>query len=86
MSSSLSVPSLCPFHDTAVLLTDGGQKTELINSSIDSSLSIEEIDLPISKGQVSGGWRPSSATRRTLPRPSSGGLTQTRGQGSQPTR
>lgn len=45
-------PGLCPFHNTVLLLTDGGDKAELINSSIDSIFSIEEIDLPIRKRQV----------------------------------
>lgn len=36
--------------DTLLLLTDGGEKAELISSSIDSNFSIE-IDLPIKKGE-----------------------------------
>lgn len=56
-------PGLCPFHDTILLVTDGRENAELINCSIDSNFSIEEIDLAIRKGQtdiVSGNWRPSS--------------------------
>lgn len=41
----------CPFRDTISLETDGGENAELINSSIDPGLSIQEIDLPIRKGR-----------------------------------
>ena len=77
-ASSRPTPGLCPFHDTAVQLTDGGEEAELISSSIDSIPSIEEIDLPISKGQVRGECRPSPAAQRTLPCLSAGQLAQTR--------
>lgn len=53
---------------------------EPINSSIDSNFSIEEIELPIRKGQAEGGggnWRPGSV-RRLAAALSSGYLTQTR--------
>lgn len=40
----------CPFRDTISLETDGSENAELINSSIDPGLSIQEIDLPIRKG------------------------------------
>lgn len=41
----------CPFCDTISLETDDGENAELINSSIDPSFSIQEIDLPIRKGR-----------------------------------
>lgn len=59
-------PSLWPFPDAISLVTDGREKTELINSSIDSNFSIEGINLPIKRGRaaiVRGGWRLSAESR-----------------------
>lgn len=69
--------------NTLSLLTDGGEKAELISSSIDSNFSIE-IDLPIKKGRadsITENWRPRTvrqlAAQQMMPCLSSGHLTQT---------